>query len=110
MKDKFKLRKPKKKKLIVFLFEKIMILTTEHKKEETYYYYASIKISNLSLAPLTHNKKKLLLKDFTHSKYSKNDIEYQLEAKTEEMQNTWREIIQKCLWLQLLSAKDEQNG
>lgn len=47
----------------------------------------------------------MILKDFTRSKYAKNDVEYLLEAKTEEMQTTWREIIEKCLWLQLLSAK-----
>ncbi|KAJ8920588.1 hypothetical protein NQ315_004727 [Exocentrus adspersus] len=108
LKDKFKLRKPKRKKVIVFLFEKIIVLTVEDKKQDSYYYYGSIKISNLIMTPDVHNPRKIYLKDFTNSKLSENNIEYKLEAKTEEIRSAWKDVLLRCLWMQLVSAKAEQ--
>ncbi|KAJ8961153.1 hypothetical protein NQ318_008833 [Aromia moschata] len=105
MKDTFKLRRPKRKKLTVFLFEQIVIFTKAKKQEDLYYYYSSIKISNLSIAPLGRNATKILLRDFVNSKLSKHDIEYKLEAATAEIQNRWRDALEKCLWQQLVRAR-----
>ncbi|KAG5896714.1 hypothetical protein JTB14_014590 [Gonioctena quinquepunctata] len=106
MKDKFKLKRPmKKKNVIVFMFERIIVFTTEEEKD-LYYYIGSIKISDLSMAPPT-KKTRIILSDFNKSKITKSNLEYKLKTKSEEVANTWRKAIQKCLWKELITARDK---
>ncbi|KAJ8974340.1 hypothetical protein NQ317_005681 [Molorchus minor] len=75
------------------------------KDQDLYYYYGCIKISNLSVDPPGHKDTKIILKDFVNSRLSKHLIEYKLEAASDKIQNSWRDALHKCLWLELVNAK-----
>ncbi|XP_057665184.1 uncharacterized protein LOC130899327 [Diorhabda carinulata] len=108
MKDKFKLKKPvKKKNVLVFMFERIIIITTEE-QPDVYYYLGSIKMCDLSMSATT-KRNRILLNDFNKNRNRQThlNVEYSLKTKNLETVDKWRYTIEKCLWKELLTAREK---
>ncbi|CAG9829403.1 unnamed protein product [Diabrotica balteata] len=108
MKDKFKLKKPmKRKNVLVFMFERIIIITAEE-QPDTYYYLGSIKMCDLGMST-SPKMNRILLNDFNKNKHRQShlNIEYNLKTKDEDIAHKWRYAIQKCLWKELLTAREK---
>ncbi|XP_050302345.1 uncharacterized protein LOC126740394 [Anthonomus grandis grandis] len=108
--DEFYVKKPNKMLLTVFLFEKIMIFTQKAPDEECYFYMGSLNMEHVALLPPNKNQKVLELKDFSTSSRFHKDVILSFKASSEQVQLKWKNTIEKCLWNQLLRAKNAQNG
>ncbi|XP_028150555.1 uncharacterized protein LOC114343904 [Diabrotica virgifera virgifera] len=107
MREMFSITKPRKVECMVFLFTNVLVFTTcDPTRLEVFYYYDHIKMNDLRIA--TFNDFIIHLTDFTKSKKKQNSSKYTyiLEAKSEKIWRTWKEMIEKILWDQLRKTKE----
>ncbi|CAG9829402.1 unnamed protein product [Diabrotica balteata] len=107
MREMFSITKPRKVEAMVFLFSNVLVFTTcDPTRLEIFYYYDHIKMNDLRIA--TFNDFIIHLTDYTKSKKKQNSSKYTyiLEAKSEKIWKTWKEMIEKILWDQLRKTKE----
>ncbi|XP_072378737.1 uncharacterized protein [Diabrotica undecimpunctata] len=107
MREMFSITKPRKVEAMVFLFANVLVFTTcDPTRLEIFYYYDHIKMNDLRIA--TFNDFIIHLTDYTKSKKKQNSSKYTyiLEAKSEKVWKTWKEMIEKILWDQLRKTKE----
>ncbi|XP_056633395.1 uncharacterized protein LOC130442987 isoform X2 [Diorhabda sublineata] len=95
--------------LRIFLFKNAhLMLPVTEEQPDIYYYLGSIKMCDLSMSATT-KRNRILLNDFNKNRNRQThlNVEYSLKTKNLETVDKWRYTIEKCLWKELLTAREK---